>query len=432
MKVLLVNPPNCGRSIPEEHYGIDSLKLILRAEPLCLEALAGNLDEEDVMIVDLKARPGTFGDVLADFAPDVVGITGVTCEANTMLKLASQAKEEANATVVVGGVHASSDPSFFNREDIDYIIVGLGKASFKELLRAMVSGRATHDIPGVAKTRPPGSSLAFIPRVYSRDDLAEQSPPRYDLTQKYRDDYVMQPFGFSLGLVSTAFGCPHRCSFCSIEGITGGRYLTHDPETVIRDIGLLGDAPVIRLVDANTFGSIAQSRMLCQKIGESGIVKGFVADVRSDTVVRNPDLFREWKNAGLRTVIVGFEEIDDKRLGAMEKASTTAVNSEAIAILHEIGITIIGDFIISPDYNEHQFRELKDYLDKNPVDLPMISILTPLPGTPLYRSMKERIAIHDLDYYTLTNAVVPVGMDEKAFYQNYADLMRQSHAKAKL
>lgn len=431
MKVLLVNPPNCGRSIPEEQYGIDSLKLILRAEPLCLEALAGNLEEEEVMIVDLKARPGTFEDALAGFAPDVVGITGVTCEANTMLKLASQAKEEVNATVVVGGVHASSDPSFFNKEGIDYIVAGLGKASFKELLTAMASGRPAHDIPGVAKTRP-GRGLSFAPRVYCRDDLAEESPPRYDLTEKYRGDYVMQPFGFSLGLVSTAFGCPHRCSFCSIEGITGGRYLTHDPETVIRDIGLVGDAPVIRLVDANTFGSVAQSRALCQKIRESGTDKGFVADVRSDTVVRNPGLFREWKDAGLRTVIVGFEEIDDRRLGAMEKASTTAINSEAIAILHDIGITIIGDFIISPDYDERQFEELRDYLGKNPVDLPMISILTPLPGTRLYESMKERITIRDLDYYTLTNAVVPVRMDEKAFYQNYADLMRSGHAAAKL
>lgn len=431
MKVLLVNPPNCGRSIPEEQYGINSLKLILRAEPLCLEALAGNLDEEDVMIVDLKAKPGTFGDVLADFAPDVVGITGVTCEANTMLKLASQAKEEGNATVVVGGVHASNDPTFFNRQNIDYIVTGLGKASFKELLGAMASGGATHDIPGVAKTRP-GNELAFTPRAYSRHDLAEMRPPRYDLTEKYRDDYVMQPFGFRLGLVSTAFGCPHRCTFCCIECITGGRYLTHDPETVIRDIGLVGDAPVIRLVDANTFGNTARSRELCQKIGESGINKGFVADVRSDTVVRNPELFLEWKNAGLRTVIVGFEEIDDRRLDAMEKASTTAVNSEAIAILHDIGITIIGDFIISPDYRERQFEQLRDYLDKNPVDLPMISILTPLPGTPLYRSMKERIVIHDLDYYTLTNAVVPISMDERAFYQNYADLMASGHVKAKL
>ncbi|MBD1400076.1 hypothetical protein [Pelovirga terrestris] len=41
MRILLINPPNCGRSIPEERYGITSIKKIFRSEPLALEALAG-------------------------------------------------------------------------------------------------------------------------------------------------------------------------------------------------------------------------------------------------------------------------------------------------------------------------------------------------------------------------------------------------------
>src|SRR4030042_4618108 len=101
MKILLVNPPNCGRSIPEELYGIDSLKMILRGEPLSLEALAGNLDNHEVKIVDLKAVPDAFTEVLTDFHPDIVGITGVTCEANTMVKLAATTKEFSGAIVVV-------------------------------------------------------------------------------------------------------------------------------------------------------------------------------------------------------------------------------------------------------------------------------------------------------------------------------------------
>jgi hypothetical protein len=54
-----------------------------------------------------------------------VGITGVTCEANTMLMLASEIKKVCGAIVVVGGMHASNDPDFFNQRDIDYIIIGL-------------------------------------------------------------------------------------------------------------------------------------------------------------------------------------------------------------------------------------------------------------------------------------------------------------------
>jgi hopanoid C-3 methylase len=431
MRILLVNPPNCGRSIPEELYGMDPLKMILRGEPLCLEALAGNLDDHDVKILDLKAGPETFSEALSIFNPEVVGITGVTCEANTMLKLAASAKERVKAVVVVGGVHATHDPYFFNREEIDYIVVGLGKMTFKELLTAIESKCATDRIPGVAKTRP-GEPLRFIPRAYSREDLVQEKPPRYDLASPYREYYILQSLGFRIGLIASAFGCPHRCSFCSIEKMTGGRYLTHDPEIVIRDIGLLGDIPIMRLVDANTFGHIGQATELCQKLIQSGIKKSFIADVRSDTVVGHPDLFRQWKKAGLRSVIIGFEEIDDGRLGAIEKANSTAVNTEAITILHDLGITIVGDFIVSPDYDEPQFQALRTYLEKNRVDFPMITILTPLPGTPLYEAVKERITIHDLDYYTLTNAVLPIRMSEKAFYENYADLMNSGHAGAKL
>lgn len=431
MRILLVNPPNCGRSIPEEEYGIDSLKLFLRGEPLSLEAIAGNLDDHEVKIIDLKAMPDIYGDVLVDFNPDVVGITGVTCEANTMLKLASKAKKKVRATVVVGGIHVSGDPGFFNREEVDYMVIGLGKMSFRQLITALQKGTPTDTISGVAKTKP-GSELTFTLRAYCRDDLVENKAPRYDLVGGYRDCYLLENFGFSLGLVSTAFGCPHRCSFCCIENATGGRYLTHDPETVIRDIELLGDISVIRLVDANTFGNVTQARSLCDKILEKGIQKQFIADVRSDTVVRHPDLFREWRKAGLRSVIIGFEEIDDTKLVAINKASTTAVNTEAMEILRDIGITIVGDFIISPDYTEQDFQDLRDYLAKNPVGLPMLSVLTPLPGTSLYRSMKEKIIVHNLDYYTLFNAVLPTAMEEKAFYENYADLLRSGHSGAKI
>jgi radical SAM superfamily enzyme YgiQ (UPF0313 family) len=431
MKVLLINPPNCGRSIPEERYGIDSLKLILRGEPLSLEVLAGNLDKHEVRIVDLKAEPDAFQETLTDFSPHVVGITGVTCEANTMLRLASTTKATVKAIVVVGGVHASNDPHFFNREDIDYIVLGLGKLSFKELLAALESEDRADTIPGIAKTNPQ-NELAFIQRRYSPDDLVEGKPPRYDLVNQYRDHYVLKTFGFRIGFVSSTFGCPHRCSFCCIEHMAGGRYLTHSPETVIRDIGLLGDIPVIRLVDANSFGNIAHARALCERIQKTGIRKNFVVDVRSDAVVRHADLFVEWKKAGLRSVIVGFEEIDDGKLNEMDKVNTVAINSEAIRIFHDIGITVVGDFIISPDYDESQFEAMSAYIEQSHIDLPMFSVLTPLPGTSLYESMKERIINHDLDFYTLTNAVIPTKMEEKAFYENYANLMKSGHAGAKL
>lgn len=431
MNILLVNPPNCGRSIPEERYGIDSIRQIFRGEPLALEALAGNLEHHEVRIVDLKAEPDSLAAELKAFRPDIAGITGMTCEAKTVVKLAAEIREACGATVVAGGVHASNDPHFFNRPEIDFVVVGLGKQSFRELADALEAGTDAAAIPGVAGTSP-GQPLRWQPRAFCAADLAESRPPRYDLVARYRPSYLLKSLGLEMGFVASAFGCPYDCSFCCIADLTGGRYLPLGIDAVVRDIALLGEIPVVRLVDANTFGHPDHARRLCRAIRAAGIRKDFLADVRADTVVRHPELLREWKEAGLRAVVIGFEEIDDESLKSMNKASSAALNREAIAILREIGITIVGDFIISPDYEEAHFARLARYLEENPVDLPMFTVLTPLPGTRLYREMHEAITVHDLDYYTLTNAVVPTRLPEKFFYESYAALLKAGHAHARL
>lgn len=431
MRILLVNPPNCGRSIPEERYGITSLRQIFRGEPLALEVLAGNLDGHDVEILDLKADPEGLPGALDRFRPEVVGLTAVTCEARTVLSLAGEIKDSCGAVVVIGGVHASNDPSYFNHPRVDYVVVGLGKASFAELITALATGQDTGAVPGVARTNP-GGTLSWLPRVFSPIDVAEEKPPRYDLVAGYRDRYVLSSLGIKLGFVASAFGCPFSCSFCCVEALTGGHYLTQSVEAVMRDIRLLGDLPVIRFVDANTFGNVRHARELAQAILDAGIRKHFVVDVRSDTVVRQPDLIRLWKAAGLRSVVIGFEEITDGNLRSLNKDNSVTANDEAIAILHDLGVTIVGDFIVSPEYDEARFEALGAYLSQRQIDLPMLTVLTPLPGTPLHALMQNQIVIRDLDYYTLTNAVVPTRLSERRFYELYAGLVKAGHANARV
>jgi len=432
MNILLINPPNCGRSIPEERYGIDSLKQIFRGEPLALEELAGNLLQYDVRIVDLKADPAGLDEILSHFIPDVVGITGVTCEANTVLQLASQVKQHDRPVVVVGGIHASNDPAFFNHQAVDYIVTGLGKKTFADLVSALEADNEDNTaLPGLIRTNP-GHSILRPLHGNSLVDLVEERPPAYNLVSQYRSHYILEKLNINMGFVASAYGCSYRCSFCCIEGQTGGRYLTKSIDAVVRDIKLLGDTPVIRLVDANTFGDIERAKNLSRALTGSGVNKQYLADIRSDTVVHHPDLLVDWKKAGLRAVIIGFEGISDSNLSAMNKANRASINTEAIAILNNLGITIVGDFIISPDYDENDFANLGSYLDNNTIDLPMLTVMTPLPGTDLYRQQKPRIINHDLDYYTLTNAVTNTKLDEKKFYTLYAELLAKSHKEARI
>ncbi len=432
MKILLINPPNSGRSIPEEEYGIDSLKPIFRGEPLALEVLAGNLCDHDLFILDLKVEPNGLERTLSSFQPNLVGITGMTCEANTMCAISEEIRNyRQDIIIVVGGIHASMDGAFFNRESIDYIIQGIGKASFKQLVDCINDGQDTTNIPAVAKTAP-SDTLHFPHKKYNVTDLVETQPPRYDLVEKYRGSYTLTSLNLDMGFVATAFGCPFRCNFCCIRSLTDGKYLHHSVETVLRDIKRLGDIPVIRLLDANTFGSIDQATELCSAIRQTGIKKQFLADVRSDTVVNHPELMAEWHDAGLRAVIIGFEEITDDGLSGLNKANKVAINTRAIDILHEIGITIVGDFIISPWYKESDFDALQHYINSHAIDLPMITVLTPLPGTPLHKEYQSKITINNLDYYTLTNAVMNTHLDTALFYKRYATLLAEGHRGAKL
>lgn len=431
MRILLINPPNCGRSIPEERYGITSIKKIFRSEPLALEALAGNLYDHEVRIIDLKVEPDTLEASLNSFAPDLVGFTAVTCEAQTVLKMATTVKELSAAMVVVGGVHASCQPEFFNQPQIDFIVVGLGKQSFRELVTELERGNHQLQIAGIATTNP-GSPLRLIPRTYSHADLVDKVPPRYDLVDHYRPHYTLENLNIPLGLVSSAVGCPYDCHFCCISPITGGHYLTADIDSVIRDIKLLDAVPVIRLVDANSFGNPVAALKLAEAIAVAGINKQYFADVRADLVARRPDLIKRWKEVGLRAVVIGFEEIDDGALRRMNKEAEAEKNRQAIEILHRLGVTIIGDFIISPDYREEQFDQLGAYVHEQAIELPIYTVLTPLPGTALYQQLAPHITNHDLDYYTLTNAVLPTCLDEELFYQRYAALLREGHDQAKL
>jgi len=430
MKILLINPPNCGRSIPEERYGITSLKQIFRGEPLALEVLAGNLSEHEVRILDLKAEPDGLQEELTSFAPELVALTAMTCEAQTVLRIATEVKQSCQAILVVGGVHASADPEFFNQQMIDWVVIGLGKQSFRQLVTSIEAGDLSCSIPGVARSNP-GQRLNYQPRKFSRSDLAEQQAPRYDLVARYRPEYSLLSLGLQLGFVASAAGCPYDCSFCCIAPLTGGDYLTASIDTVIRDIQSLS-TPVIRLVDANTFGNPDHALKLAAAIEAAGIKKQFMADVRSDTVVRHPDLLKRWKDIGLRAVIIGFEEIEDAALGLMNKENSAATNLQAIETLHRIGLTIVGDFIISPDYTEQQFDNLSCFVKQQKIDLPMHTILTPLPGTALYQQIRDQITNHDLDYYTLTNAVLPTRLDEELFYQRYAALLAEGHQSAKV
>ena len=126
-------------------------------------------------------------------------------------------------------------------------------------------------------------------------------------------------------------------------------------------------------------------------------------------------------------VVIGFEEIDDSRLNYFNKKSSVSTNIKALQWLKTSGLKVIGDFIISPDYRHTDFERLEAFIQKHEIELPVPSILTPLPGTPLFDMMKHKIEIRDLAYYTFSNAVTKTALNKEVFYSLYAGLFKKFH-----
>ena len=87
-----------------------------------------------------------------DFRPDVVGLSGLTIEADALRTMARIARQEApRCAVVAGGPHATHYPGRCLEEPaLDAVVIGEGEATFPDLLDALAGHADPGGVPGVA------------------------------------------------------------------------------------------------------------------------------------------------------------------------------------------------------------------------------------------------------------------------------------------
>jgi radical SAM superfamily enzyme YgiQ (UPF0313 family) len=147
-------------------------------------------------------------------------------------------------------------------------------------------------------------------------------------------------------------------------------------------------------------------------------------DIRSDMAASNPELIEKLAKAGLKVVICGFESFRDSELKAYNKRSAASTIEKAIDVFHQNGIMLRGNYIVSNDYTEHDFRALADYAGSHRVVYAGYTILTPMPGTILYGEIKDEIIDNDLSKYNFFNCVLKTKMPLERFYENVGGLWK--------
>lgn len=414
MRILLIEPGKAPSTIGGEDAFL--------YEPLALEYVAaGVANDHDVRILDLRLEKG-LQDVLADFCPDVVGITAYTVHVNTVRRLFDEIKQwNPQVLTVVGGHHATVVPEDFLSPSVDLIVLGEGVFVFKEIIARFEREEGFDGIPGIAFAR--GGSLVRADYPAAVDLDAFPFPDRR-LTAKYRRHYYtewMKP----LASIRTSKGCPYRCNFCALWKLTGGRYLRRKPERVVEELAGL-DEEFVFFADDESLVDSARMKTLARLIRDAGIRKRYFLYGRSDTIARNPELLEMWRDIGLERVFVGLEFFRDKDLEYVRKGSTASDNEKAVEILHHLGIEIFASFIVRPEFNRADFASFRQYCRNLALSFTTFAVLTPLPGTDLYEEVKSQLITHNYDYFDFIHTLLPTTLPLKEFYEEYYQLYRRA------
>ena len=417
MKVLLVQPPT--------HSSL-GLQAFMLPEPLGLETIGASLRlDHEVRLLDMRLEPGLRQE-LKSFKPDAVGVSACfTADAYSVYRVLEMVKEYNPGTFTfVGGQHATmAHRDFFGRADA--VVLGEGEVASQELLRCWEKGRPLDEVAGLAFRR--GDQwVQTAPRPLI-ENLDETPLPARSLSWRYLPHYFIGT-RCPCASLETSRGCPYRCSFCVVWRFYRQTYRSRSPQRVLQELRQIKSQDVF-FTDDNALAQPSRMEKLHQLIREAGLGKRYLMQLRADSIVRYRDLLAKWREIGLETVFVGFESITQRGLDELNKRLQVKYVEEAINTLRQLGIAVMGSFIIKPEFGKEDFALLKRFVKRMKLPMPVFSILTPLPGSVLYeeKSQSGEITSRNYELYDLLHSVLPTRLKLRQFYREFLSLNLSSY-----
>jgi len=416
VRVALLKPPIGG---------ILGLEMLTFVEPLGLLAIAACLERDghEVRILDLRIDGLERGLALCrELRPDLVGLQcNFTTERRRALALARRVRELVPAAfLVVGGHDASRDPEWFADPVFDAVAIGDGEEVLPPLATALAAGRDLERVRGLRLRR--GEAWATTPPLAHEQDLDAYPPPARHLAARYAPEYYIN-FRRPLALLETARGCPFHCSFCSVWKFHESSFRQKSPARVVAELAAI-EAPNVFVTDDIFWLDVKRGEELARAIQRAGVRKYFTVQTRTDIICKFPHLIEQWKGCGPLAIFLGLEAIDDRGLDALNKKNSAANNERAIEILKGLGVGFTPNFIVDPAWDHADFARLRDWITRMGAYNSGFSVLTPLPGTDLWREASGRLTTDDWEMFDIVHAVLPTRLPLAEFYEEYSGLWR--------
>ena len=331
-----------------------------------------------------------------DAETDIVGIGTMGHATFRGFEIAAEFKKRGK-TVIMGGYMASIAYEEAMKH-VDSVIIGDAEISYPKMLRDF-------EETGTVKTS----------YNYPISELKNLPVPRYELLTQKRIGSMLP--------VQAGRGCTFMCSFCSIACLYEGKYFFRSVDEVIRDIKEVKRLGFNRfyLIDDNIVSNPKYLKELCEKITP---LKMNWASQCAIHLAKNTELLKIVRESGCDLMSFGVESIRQDAIDSLDKPWLKASeHEENIKILAQSGITVSTEMIVGTDYDtEDSIHETYRFIYRNRIPIPRFYILTPIPGTALYKELKEqgRILTEDLKMFDGTRCVhIPKNIDSERLTEMY-------------
>ncbi len=339
---------------------------------------------------------------------DLVGITVLTELALRAYRIADTYRRKA-VKVVMGGIHPTVLPDEA-LEHSDVVVVGEAEGVWPQLVSDAASGQ-----------------MQRLYRAGKMTDLKGLPKPRRDLSpdSKYQGYYPI-PIG-----VETSRGCPHDCEFCCIGQTLGQQYRVRPVEEVIAEIESIDSPHLFFCDDALGLNRNVAKRLFTEMIPlrRRWLAQGTVS------LAEDLELLRLMERSGCLGLLIGFESVQKGTQNEVNKIKNLRIDFyEAMRRFHGEGFGILGSFVFGFDYEDKDvFEQTLEFIMRSRMDVVQLRILTPYPGTRLYKRLlsEGRLFVGDWwlrGYPPDTLLFQPKGMTADELISGYARLNRQAYS----
>ncbi len=330
---------------------------------------------------------------------DIIGLTGMGSGTVRGWQIADEFKKKGSkAAIVIGGFGPSLLDPEISLKHVDSVVIGEAEKIWPELIEDFKNGR-----------------LKNVYKMGSPPLVNDIPTPRYDLINTKK-------IGF-MRTVQATRGRPMKCKFCAISAFFEGNFRKRPVDKVIQDIRTAKKtgSRYFTFLDDNIYGDQKYSKELFKALIPEKII--WISQ-SSMNITKNPDILKLAHQSGCRLLSFGLESIEPLSLEGLNKSwNCPEEYRSSFNITREHGIEVAISIMFGADGDTiSTFQNVYNFIMDNRIVLPKLYILTPTPGTPLYKSLEaeNRIIIKDIIKYTAGYAVFkPKNISPDTLEKNY-------------